>query len=84
MNLVNIPVLRGDQVNIRTLYPITEENVNRFINELGYAYLESYEAILEILEDSGLPIQHFYLTEDQLSVVVYCVLDLECIEGLNK
>ncbi|PGR83452.1 HD domain-containing protein [Bacillus cereus] len=71
MGLDEVTALSNVQITEDDLYPITKENVEYFINELGYKGLETYEEMVQKIEKTGLGIENFYMTNKVLSVFIY-------------
>lgn len=79
MGLDEVISLTNAQISESDLYPITKENVDYFINELGYKGLETYEEIIEKIKATGLSLNNFYITNKVMSVFVYYDYPI-CIE----
>ncbi|WP_460271129.1 HD domain-containing protein [Bacillus sp. NEAU-Y102] len=71
MGLDEAVALANAQISESDLYPITKENVDYFINELGYKGIGTYEEMESKLAATGLPIRNFYITNKVMSVFVY-------------
>ncbi|PGT89914.1 hypothetical protein [Bacillus thuringiensis] len=71
MGIDSVVAFTNAQITESDLYPITKENVDYFINELGYKGLETYEEIIEKLQATGLPVSNFHMTNKVMSTFVY-------------
>lgn len=79
MGVDEVTALSNMQITEADLYPITKENVDYFINELGYQGIGTYEEMVQKIQKTGLSIENFYITNKVLSVFVYYKYPV-CIE----
>lgn len=79
MGVDEVTALSNIQITEDDLYPITKENVDYFINELGYQGIGTYEEMVQKIQKTGLSIENFYITNKVLSVFVYYKYPV-CIE----
>lgn len=79
MGLDEVTALSNVQITEDDLYPITKENVEYFVNELGYKGIDTYEEMVQKIEKTGLSIENFYMTNKVMSVFIYYKYPV-CIE----